>query len=144
MACVKKSPMKTSTQSADVLRWKVVRCRNTCSEEHTKGVFIDGQRVNIQSEIRMFWGCEKDEHLLETAQFADMLLEQSCQVPSSVLALVHKNCFQRGRQTTPTLAAVGERRSESFKNSHYAMQTLRERSPLKKRSYGNCKTMDFT
>lgn len=54
IVCLKKAPPETSVQLAEALRAKVVRCENAYSEEHTKGVFIDGLSANVQSAVIVF------------------------------------------------------------------------------------------
>lgn len=49
IGCFKKVSTKISVQFDDVLRSKVVRCRNAYPKKHTKGVFIDDFPASIKS-----------------------------------------------------------------------------------------------
>lgn len=97
VACLKKTSMEALVQFADLLRSKVVHCGNVYPEMRANGGFIDGLPANIRSTLRTAWGHQKDAHLLETAQYADPLLEQTRHVPSHEVASAYKNCFRRGR-----------------------------------------------
>lgn len=80
IAALRNAANETLVQFVDVLRTKFARCENAYPEEVTKSILIDGLPENLQSAVRMFWGCEQNAHLLEIAQNADKLLVQTLQV----------------------------------------------------------------
>lgn len=125
--CLKIASMKNLIVFADVLPSKIVRWGNAYPEDRTKPVFISGLPSNKQSAVRMFWGSEKDTHLLEIAQYADILLVQTRLVPILVVAPVQRSCFQRGRQTASIVAAAAVKTSRSPINVHHVTQKSRER-----------------
>lgn len=58
-----------------------VQCENTYLDKRPKDVFFDTLPANILGAVGMFWGRERDTHLLNVAQNPDTLLEQELQVP---------------------------------------------------------------
>lgn len=82
-------------------------------------------------------GHDKDAHLSEIAQFADKLIQQTRQVPSSVEPPVQRNRFQRSRRTAPFMKAQAEQKTRFSKNFHYVTRKPRERPLSKQGSYGN-------
>lgn len=103
----------------------------------TEEVFTDGLILNMQIAVEILWGREQDAHLLKIVQYADMLLEQTRQVLSTVMASFQRNCFQRGHRTTPVVDAEAEQRFGFVRNSCYVIQSQREKSLPKKGSYDN-------
>lgn len=86
--------METSVEFANVLRLKVVLCGNAYRKPRTKGVFIDGLPAKDQSAESLFWDQEQDAHVLETAQYADTLLEHIRGGLSPMVALVRGTVFR--------------------------------------------------
>lgn len=87
---VRKADNETIVQFANVLRTKVVQCRNVHSKVKTKAIFIDGFPADIQSEIQMFQGYEQDAYLLKTPQDADTLLQKLLQKAKSERVIMNK------------------------------------------------------
>lgn len=129
--------METSAQFKDVLRTKVVRCGNAYAEIRAKVGFIDGLSTSNQSAIKIFWRRKQNGHLLETAQYAETLREQTRKVRGPVIARSQRNSFQRGRRTTPIVASVVQQRSGCQKHSS-CYPNVKEKILSPQGSYGNC------
>lgn len=126
VTCLKMASMETSIQVSDVLRSKVVRCKNAYPEERTKKAFIADLPASIQSAVRKFWEREQNAHLLKVAQYVNTVLEKTRQVPSHVLGPIWRNCFQRGRRKVSIVAAVAEQRFESPRDIYCITKNARE------------------
>lgn len=86
---------------------------------------------------KLFCGCEPDLHVLETAQYADKLLEETRHVPNPVMVPVYRNRFKEGLRTALILATSAKQRSRSPRNTRCVLLSSREKSLAKQESYGS-------
>lgn len=111
IAVLKKSPMET-VQFASVLFSKIVYCGNAYPEKRTKRVFTNGLLASTPSATKLFWRQKQDENHSEIAKYTDLLLEQTKQVPSSVLTQNQRSRFVRGQRTYSVVDTIGENRDK--------------------------------
>lgn len=102
-----------------------------------KSIFIVGPPGNIQSAVCMFYGREQETHLLELAQYADTLREQTRQAPDPIITRVWKNRFERDGRANAIEATVAEPQAQSLPQISSLMSRTKEKTPPRNRSGAN-------
>lgn len=87
--------------------------------ERTKNVFIDGLEDNLQITVRVFKGRVQDAHLLEVAQYADTLPEETRRVPSLAVRQNQRSRFDKVLQSSRVAATVGETKGQVPRSSNH-------------------------